>query len=503
MVSSDPIPPDLLEENGFGPPPAPPYSEQPQPVRRSTERGLPADQQAEEAVLGAILTDESSYSSLAGSLVPADFLDPRHRDIFRAVAALADRGESINTVTVASELTVLGKLQDVGGYPYLNHLVLELPSSIGSESFAKVVLRMATYRDLIEATRDIGEIAYHAKADVSDSLAQAMERLYAVRGADQRRDFRLLSEMLQDFLAQATSEEASVKPTRTGFSDLDNLLDGGMRPSDLVVLAARPGVGKSALALSIARNAAIADGVAVAIFSIEMAADQIVQRLVSSESGVPLSRLRPERHDDQQNQRISQAIGTLSRAEIYIDDSSGLTLSELRARSRYLHTRLQDHARSNDGRGALGLIIVDHIQLVHAFSRVSADANRVNEISQISRTLKEIARELQVPVLALSQLSRDIEKRNNKLPQLSDLRDSGSIEQDADVVVFIYPEYRYEGDGFGADAGGSGHSSEPGVAKLIVAKHRHGKTDDIDVRWVPEVIRFEDFYSYMNEEELY
>ena len=497
MVSSDPIPPELLEDNGFVSSSAPP-----QPARRSTERGLPADQYAEEAVLGAVLSDEGIYNRLAGSLEPSDFLDPRHRDIFRAVAALADRGESINTITVASELTVRGKLQDVGGYPYLNHLVLELPSSIGSESFAKIVLRMSTYRDLIEAARDIGEIAYRAEADVGDSLAQSMERLYKVRGADQRRDFRLLSDMLEDFLVESTGEEAGRRPTRTGFSDLDTLLDGGMRPSDLIVLAARPGVGKSALALSIARNAAIADDVAVAIFSIEMAADQIVQRLVTAESNVPLSRLRPERHADEQNQLISRAIATLSKANIYIDDSSGLTLSELRARSRFLHTRLQGSNGANGGRSELGLIIVDHIQLVHAFSRASADVNRVNEISTISRTLKEIARELQVPVLALSQLSRDIEKRPNKRPQLSDLRDSGLIEQDADVVIFIYPEYRYDGGGFGDDDD-AGRSSEPGVAKLMVEKHRHGKTDDIDVRWVPEVIRFEDFYNYMDEEELY
>ena len=397
------------------------------------------------------------------------------------------------------KLSTQGRLQEAGGQAYLNQLVYELPATVGAEHYARLVQRAATYRDMIRAAGEIGELAYRADPNVGESLTHAVELLYGIRGADRRQDFRLLQDLLGDVLSDGSDTESGVQgPMRTGFGDLDELLNEGMHASDLVVLAARPSVGKSALALTIARNVSIGQEQPVAIFSLEMSAEQVAARLVSAESGVEHGRLRVGRHTDEQEGRISRAIGLLSRAEIHIDDTAGQSLGEIRAKSRNLHTRLQEyaHRRGEAGRSGLGLIIVDHIQLVHGWSRAQADTNRVNEISLISRTLKEIARELQIPILALSQLSRAVERRHPPVPQLSDLRESGSIEQDADVVVFIYREEMYDRDEYQddlvTDASRSGHHE---VAQLLVAKHRHGAVGRVDVRFVPTVARFEDFYA--------
>ncbi len=487
MVSSDPTYDELADEygqNGRG---------------RSAPRGVPQDQAAEESVLGAILAEPGVYERLAGMLEPNDFMDPRHRAIFAAVLAVFDRYEAIDQITVAAELSTQGRLQEAGGQAYLNQLVYELPATVGAEHYARLVQRASTYRDMIRAAGEIGELAYRADPNVGESLTRAVELLYGIRGADRRQDFRLLQDLLGDVLSDGSDAESGVQgPMRTGFGDLDALLNEGMHASDLMVLAARPSVGKSALALTIARNVAISQKQPVAIFSLEMSAEQVAGRLVSAESGVEQARLRIGRHTEEQEAKISRAIGLLSGAEIHIDDTAGQSLAEIRAKSRNLHTRLQEQAqrRGSDRRGGLGLIIVDHIQLVHAWSRAQADTNRVNEISMISRTLKEIARELQIPILALSQLSRAVERRHPPVPQLSDLRESGSIEQDADVVVFIYREDMYDRDEYQddlvTDASRSGHHE---VAQLLVAKHRHGAVGRVDVRFVPTVAKFEDFYA--------
>ena len=487
MVSSDPTYEELADEYGQN------------GRARSAPRGVPQDQAAEESVLGAILAEPGVYERLAGMLEPNDFMDPRHRAIFAAVLAVFDRYEAIDQITVAAELSTQGRLQEAGGQAYLNQLVYELPATVGAEHYARLVQRAATYRDMIRAAGEIGELAYRADPNVGESLTRAVELLYGIRGADRRQDFRLLQDLLGDVLSDGSDPESGVLgPMRTGFGDLDALLNEGMHASDLVVLAARPSVGKSALALTIARNVAISQKQPVAIFSLEMSAEQVAGRLVSAESGVEQARLRTGRHTEEQEAKISRAIGLLSGAEIHIDDTAGQSLAEIRAKSRNLHTRLQEqaHRRESNQRGGLGLIIVDHIQLVHAWSRAQADTNRVNEISMISRTLKEIARELQIPILALSQLSRAVERRHPPVPQLSDLRESGSIEQDADVVVFIYREDMYDRDEYQddlvTDASRSGHHE---VAQLLVAKHRHGAVGRVDVRFVPTVAKFEDFYA--------
>ncbi|MCY3557428.1 MAG: replicative DNA helicase [Chloroflexi bacterium] len=465
---------------------------------RSAPRGVPQDQSAEEAVLGAILVEPGVYERLAGVLEPNDFMDPRHRTIFAAVLAVFERYEPIDQITVAAELSNQGRLQEAGGQAYLNELVYELPATVGAEHYARLVQRAATYRDMIRAAGEIGELAYQADPNVGESLTRAVELIYGIRGADRRQDFRILEDLLSDVLGEDGDTESGVDgPTRTGFADLDKLLNEGMHDSDLVVLAARPSVGKSALALTVARNAAIGQTLPVAIFSLEMSAEQVAARLVSSESRVEQSRLRLGRHTEEQGGRISQAIGLLSRAEIYIDDTAGQSLAEIRAKSRNLHTRLQERAhRRGEHRAGLGLIIVDHIQLVHGFARAQSDTNRVSEISLISRTLKEIARELQVPILALSQLSRAVERRHPPVPQLSDLRESGSIEQDADVVIFIYREDMYEREDYQDDlVSDASRMGDHEIAQLLVAKHRHGAVGRVDVRFVSTIAKFEDFYA--------
>ncbi len=490
MVSSDPTYDELAEEyggNGRG------------QRGRSASRGVPQDQAAEESVLGAILAEPGVYERLAGMLEPDDFMDPRHRAIFAAVLAVFERYEAIDQITIAAQLSTEGRLQEAGGQAYLNQLVYELPATVGAEHYARLVQRASTYRDMIRAAGEIGELAYQADPNVGESLTHAVELLYGIRGADRRQDFRLLQDLLADVLRDGSEADSGVHgPIRTGFMDLDALLNDGMHASDLVVLAARPSVGKSALALSVARAAALEQELPVAIFSLEMSAEQIAGRLVSAESGVEQARLRQDRHSEEEEGKISQSIGLLSRAEIHIDDTAGQTLAEMRAKSRNLHTRLQEqaHRRGNSSGGGLGLIIVDHIQLVHGFSRAQSDTNRVSEISLISRTLKEIARELQIPILALSQLSRAVERRHPPVPQLSDLRESGSIEQDADVVIFIYREDMYDRDEYQDDlVTDASHSGQHEVAQLLVAKHRHGAVGRVDVRFVPTVAKFEDFYA--------
>ncbi len=494
MVSSEPIsgePTERYGANGRG---------------RSTPRSVPQDQTAEESVLGAILAEHGVYERLAGTLEPNDFMDPRHRAIFASVLALFERYEPIDQVTVAAELSNRGQLQEAGGQAYLNRLVSELPTTVGAEHHARLVQRAATYRDMIRAAGQIEAVAYQADPNVGESLTRAIELIDGVRGADRRQEFRLLQDLLGDVLGDGGESESGAQgPTRTGFGDLDQLLNGGVHTSDLIVLAARPSVGKSALALTVARNAAIGQGRPVAMFSLEMSAEQVAARLVSAESNVEQARLGVGFHTPEQEQRISHAIGLLSRAEIYIDDTAGQSLPEIRAKSRNLHTRLQERASRQDGGAGsvgLGLIIVDHIQLVHGWARTQTDVNRVNEISLISRTLKEIARELQIPVLALSQLSRAVERRHPPVPQLSDLRESGSIEQDADVVVFIYRPDMYDREDYQDDL--VRDASQPGdqheVAQLLVAKHRHGSSGRVDVRFVSSIAKFEDFYAQAEPE---
>ena len=476
-------------------------SSEPRAAPAEQRAGVPQDIDAERAVIGAILAEEGVLQRVSYLLEPTDFIDPRNRLLFLAARDIWERGETVDSVTVAGELARRGWIDEVGGQPYITHLLTELPTTVGAEHYARIVQRQSTYRDMLRAASDIGELAYRADPNVDDALNKAVETLYSIRGAEERRGFSTLENLLSDVLKEASDPDAETTgPTRTGFGDLDQLLNGGIHPSDLLVLAARPAVGKSALALTIARNAALGQNLPVAMFSLEMSAEQVAARLVSAESAVENNRLPAGRHTDEQDADISRAIGLLSRAEIYIDDTAGQTLAEIRAKSRSLNDRILEqrsrHAPEGVEPRGLGLIIVDHIQLVHAWSRNPVETNRVAELSAISRALKEIARDLHVPVLAISQLSRAVESRKPPVPRLSDLRDSGSIEQDADVVVLIYREdmYRRNNDDDIPIAEPAYDHGQGQLAQLLIAKHRHGAIGTVDVRFVPQVARFEDLF---------
>ena len=448
------------------------------------EQAPPNDPEAEATVLASLIVDEEAISRVASFLQPEDFFQERHAQIYEAALALWDRSEAINQVTVAHELQRRTQLEGVGGLTYISHIVAELPTTIGVEFSGKIVQRDGTYRRLIDAAGQIARIGYAGGPNLQEGIGRAEALLMTLSGGDRLRDFVPLRDLLESFLGPPEEEEGRLnEPARTGFADLDQLV-GGLKRSDLTILAARPSVGKSSLALAMSQNLALGQGGRVAFFSLEMSAEQLAARLVSAEAEVEFSRLPFGRHSETEEGRISRAIGRLSRAEIYIDDTPGMTVAELRAKARRL-----DHDVGLD------LVVVDHIQLLHA-SAGGGDGNRVTEMSFMSRSLKELARELEIPVVALSQLSRAVEQRHPHVPMLSDLRDSGSLEQDADVVLFIYREDMY----VAPDEWDDLHPEEPenypnGDAQIIVAKHRNGPTGTVHLRFIKKLAKFEDFFT--------
>src|SRR3990170_3758901 len=380
------------------------------------EKLPPHDIEAEEAVIASLLVDPEAIYRVAPTLKPEDFFREKNAWAFEACLALWGRNQSINQITVAHELARRGRLEEVGGAAYLSRLVTELPTSVGVEHYAG----------------QIAQMAYHAGPDVGDVLARAETLIAAIRQGESIRDFVHVKELLEGYLASADSATGSVaaqaRAITTGFMDLDTLL-GGLKRSDVIVVAARPSVGKTSLALNFARNAAARQQATVGIFSVEMAKEQLVQRLLAAEAGVDSTHLGFGTHSDREQGRIVNALGVLSDLNIYVDDTAMLTVAEMRAKARRLHL---EHG--------VDLLIVDHLQLMHGGGRIE---NRVQEVSYITRSLKDLARDLDVPVIACSQLSRAAEARPTHVPQLSDLRDSGSIEQDADVVMFIYREEKH------------------------------------------------------------
>jgi replicative DNA helicase len=453
------------------------------------ERLPPFDVEAEEAVLASLLVDEDAIYRVHGVLRPEQFYREQNRWTYEACLALWERNETINQVTVAHELARRGKLEEVGGPSFLSRIVIDLPTPIGVEHYAGIVHRDWVYNQLIGACSQILGMAYQGGPDLDAVLGRAEGMILALRGGDQFRDFVHIRQLLEEYLEAPGVDAVGANllgQVRTGFVDLDTLL-GGLKRSDLILVAARPGLGKTSLALNMARNAAIGQGARVAIFSLEMSAEQLAQRLLASESGVDSTRLRLGEHTEAEERRIMHAMGLLADKEIYIDDSAVQRVVEIRAKARRLHAEK-----------GLDLIIVDYLQLVHGTS--SRNDSRVAEVSDISRALKELARELDVPVLACSQLSRAPEQRPSHVPMLSDLRESGSLEQDADVVIFIYREDTYVNEGEWERL----HPSQPfpeGKAQVIIAKHRNGPTGVIDLRFRKRLTRFEDWQSREPEPE--
>ncbi len=454
------------------------------------DQAPPNNIEAETAVLASILVDPEALSRVASFLQPEHFFENRHQAMYRAALALDERREPINPITLAHELAREDKLEEAGGHAYLSQIVADLPTTVGVEYSARIVERDATYRLLIEAAGTIARWGYEAGPNLPETLARSEALLLSLRGGERLRDFVSLRDLLESFLGppDEDDDEGLQEPARTGFMELDQLLVG-LKKSDLVVLAARPSVGKSALALAMSRNLAIGQGGKVALFSLEMSAEQVATRLVSAEAEVPSQRLPYGQHTETEEGRISRAIGVLSRAEIYIDDTPGGTVAEIRAKARRLAHEV-----------GLDLIVVDHMQLVHGGAGGGLDVNRVAEMSYISRSLKELARELEIPVLALSQMSRAVEARQPHVPLLSDLRESGSIEQDADIVIFIYREDMYVRQEDWEDM----HPESPegyqrGLAQIIVAKHRNGPVGTVNVRFRRDLAKFEDLLVYTED----
>jgi replicative DNA helicase len=430
------------------------------------ERLPPQNIEAEQSVLGSILIDRDAIVRVAGFLRPEDFYREVHRTIFQAALDLFERREPADLVLLCDELERRGRLEGVGGPAYLTSLINAVPTAVNVEYYGHIVERCAILRRLISAGGQIAGVAYDLQHDAELAVDKAEQILFGLTQRRSAQEFVPLAQVLENYFDQLDSIHQNQGKTfgvPTGFVELDKLT-GGLQRSDLIILAARPGMGKSSLALNIAAHAALKNHVTCGIFSLEMSRDQLVQRLLCSEAEIDSHRLRTGYVEDPEWARISAAIGILSEAPVYIDDTPGISIMELRTKARRLQA---EHD--------LGFIVVDYLQLMQG----TRTDNRVQEVSDISRGLKALARELNVPVMALSQLSRAVEQRPGNRPQLSDLRESGSIEQDADIVMFIYREEQYDRE-----------SQRKNIADIIVAKHRNGPLRDIELRFFGEQTKF-------------
>lgn len=436
----------------------------------AVDRLPPHNLEAEQSVLGSLLIDRDAIIRVASSIKAEDFYLPANGSIYQAILDLYNRREPTDILTLTDELSRRNQLEQIGGLAYLTSLLDAVPTAVHVEYYGRIVERTATMRRLINAGASIVGVGYRDDLDVEDALDLAEKTVFDVSQRRSTRDFVSISEVLERFFDQIDylqQNRGSVVGVPTGFGELDQLT-GGLQRSDLVVIAARPGFGKTSLGLGIAYAAAVQHARTVGIFSLEMSAEQLVQRLISAETGVDSHRLRLGQINDGEWDSVSRAFGRLGEAKIYIDDGAGLSVMDIRTKAR----RLQAEK-------GLDLVVVDYLQLMHS----RRGDNRVQEVSEISRGLKGLARELNVPVVALSQLSRAVESRaaNDHKPLLSDLRESGSIEQDADVVIFIHREDRYKED-----------SEKKGIAEIIVAKHRNGPIGSINLRFFDKTARFAD-----------
>jgi replicative DNA helicase len=426
----------------------------------------PQNIEAEEAVLGAILIDPDAIIRIAAFLRAEDFYREKHTWIYDAVLALHERREAVDFLTVCDELERQGQLAEVGGAGFITTLINAVPTSIHAEHYARIVERTATRRRLIDAAGQIAALAYQEAEDVDEVVDRAEQVLFGVSERRISRELVPIRQVLSEYydrIEYLTRHQGEIHGIPTGFTDIDKIL-GGMQRSDMVILAARPSVGKTSLALSVAHNAAKKYAQRVAFFSLEMSNEQVVQRLISAETGIDSQRLR-RGEIEKDWERFFKATHDLSEMLFFIDDTPSISALELRTKARRLHAEF-----------GVDLIIVDYLQLMRGDYR---SENRVQEISGISRALKGLARELNVPVLALSQLSRGVESRPDKRPILSDLRESGALEQDADVVVFIYRDEMYNED-----------TERKNIADIIVAKHRHGPTGTVALYFKKELAQF-------------
>ena len=459
-------------------------------VSMQANRLPPHDFQAEEAVLGSILIDSMTITQIAGFLSADDFYREINRQCFEVCYDLFERDEAINQITVTHEMENRGMLDDEGP-GYLSHLVTVTPTSVHIKHYANLVHRTATMRRLIDTAIEIADIGYQDNPDVDDALSTAEDALFGIRQGSQNRDFVPLADSLVPYLEESSpldqvDGQQDTSPIVTGYQRLDNLLVGGLQRSDMVVLAARPSVGKSMMGLNFTLSAAKA-GYKVGIFSLEMGREQIAARLLAAQSRVNHQKIRSRIQSPSEEERVVNSIGLLSDLTIYVDDTPFQTVAEMRGKARRLQ---MTHG--------LDFLIVDYMQLINGGSSGRRDGNRAQEVSEISRQMKGMARDLKIPVLAISQLSRAVEHRTSHRPMLSDLRESGSIEQDADVVMFIHREEKFTTE----EEWNKSHPTEPfprDRATLIIAKHRNGPTDEVEMKVRDAVGIFEEL-SYQTQD---
>ncbi len=432
------------------------------------DKAVPSNPEAEEAVLGSLLIDPDGVLKVASFLEAEDFYRERNGWIYRAILDLHERREPADFVTLCDELERRNLLQEVGGASYITQLINNVPSAAYAEHYGHIVERTATLRRLIDAAGQIASLAYEEAQEVDEVVDRAEQIVFGVAERRIRRDLVPVRQVMHDVVDRVDylhRHQGQILGVPSGFTYLDRLL-GGFQKSDLIILAARPAVGKTSLALNFALNAARRFRKVVAYFSLEMSAEQLVLRLLSTETGIDQQRLRRGEIEDHEWDVIMAAAGELSGTMLFIDDTPAMSALELRTKARRLQA---EHG--------LDLIVVDYLQLMRGDNR---SENRVQEISYISRALKGLARELEAPVIALSQLSRAIESRADHKPMLSDLRESGSIEQDSDIVMFIYREDMSKEN-----------SDKKNIADIIVAKHRNGPTDTIPLFFRKELTKFE------------
>lgn len=440
------------------------------------ERLPPQNIEAEQSVLGSLLIDPEAIVKVAAFLHREDFSREAHAQVYSAILDLHEREEPADFVTLTDELQRRGQLETAGGAAYLTSLINSVPTSIHVEYYAHIVERTAILRRLIEAASKIAGLAYEEAEDVDAVVDRAEQVLFEVSQRRVTRGLVPINTILNEYydrLEYLQLHRGEMVGLPTGFVDLDRLL-GGLQRSDLIIVAGRPGMGKSSLGLTIANNVALKHNKVVAFFSLEMSGEQLVQRLIAGETGISSQRLRTGDLPDADWSRMVKASGSLSDSLVFVDDSPSPSPIEIRTKSRRLAAEY-----------GLDLIIVDYLQLLR--SGIQSE-NRVQEVSYISRSLKGLARELNVPVIAMSQLSRAVETRSDKKPILADLRESGSIEQDADVVLFIYRDEQYDTD-----------TDRKNIADILIAKHRNGPTGQISLRFVSEQTKFTDLDTYHDE----
>ena len=434
----------------------------------------PHDTEAEQAVLGSMLTDQDAVIDAVEVLKPEDFYREDNKYIYEAILNLYNKAEPIDIITVKSELISMGKFEVVGGFEYLGVLPDKVPLSSNAVRYIKIVEEKSILRKLIKASNEIVDLGYAQTEDVDNIMDEAEKKIFDIMQGKNQKGFSLLKDVLVESFAQIEklyNQKQPITGVPTGFSDLD-YKTAGLHNSDLILIAARPAMGKSAFALNIAANAAINAKVPVAMFNLEMSKSQLVNRMLCSEAMVDSNKIRTGKIEEDDWGKLATALGPLSEAPIYIDDTAGITVAEIRAKCRKL--KLEKN---------IGLVVIDYLQLIQGSGK--RNSSREQEISEISRSLKILAKELDIPVIALSQLSRAAEARQDHRPMLSDLRESGAIEQDADIVMFLYRDDYYNPD-----------SEKKNIAEVILAKHRSGSTGTVELLWMGNYTKFANIERY-------